>query len=125
MAHAVLDKFEREGQCWGSQAAATGNNAQQTAHVEFTPAAADTAALAPPAGRWRAVACGTVPVAGSLTCGPHRICPQPVPFAPLSFAGLFIGAEQGTELLQLAVRRDVGDLSVAHRIYDRMTSMRR
>ncbi|PRW56853.1 pentatricopeptide repeat superfamily isoform A [Chlorella sorokiniana] len=39
--------------------------------------------------------------------------------------GLFIGVEQGTELLQLAVRRDVGDLSVAHRIYDRMATVQR
>ena len=36
----------------------------------------------------------------------------------MAVAGLFIDVDNGSELLQLAVRRDVGDLSVAHRIWE-------
>lgn len=35
-------------------------------------------------------------------------------------AGLFVDVESGTELMQLSVRRDVGDLSVAHKLWDLM-----
>jgi hypothetical protein len=41
----------------------------------------------------------------------------PPPWTP---AGLFVDVENGSEVLLLAVRRDVGDLSLAHRIYDSM-----
>lgn len=40
-------------------------------------------------------------------------------------AGLFVDVENGTEVLQLAVRRDVADLSLAHRIYDNMRATQR
>lgn len=39
--------------------------------------------------------------------------------------GLFVDVENGTEVLQLAVRRDVADLSLAHRIYDNMRATQR
>ena len=42
-----------------------------------------------------------------------------------AFAGLFIDVENGTEVLLLAVRRDVGDLSLAHRVYDSMRKTQR
>ncbi|KAL4427822.1 hypothetical protein ABPG75_001911 [Micractinium tetrahymenae] len=39
--------------------------------------------------------------------------------------GLFVDVENGTEVLLLAVRRDVADLSLAHRIYDNMRATQR
>lgn len=54
--------------------------------------------------------CSAVPI-------PPRPTPQTYPHNP---AGLFVDVEHGTELLMLAVRRDVGDLSLAHRVYDSM-----
>ncbi|EFN58052.1 hypothetical protein CHLNCDRAFT_50745 [Chlorella variabilis] len=39
--------------------------------------------------------------------------------------GLFVDVEHGTEVLMLAVRRDVGDLSLAHRIFDNMRKTHR
>lgn len=38
---------------------------------------------------------------------------------------MFIDVENGTEVLLLAVRRDVGDLSLAHRVYDSMRKTQR
>ena len=52
-----------------------------------------------------------------LLCCANAPTPQTYPHNP---AGLFVDVEHGTELLMLAVRRDVGDLSLAHRVYDSM-----
>ena len=45
--------------------------------------------------------------------------------SPCTAAGLFIDVENGTEVLLLAVRRDVADLSLAHRVYDSMRKTQR
>lgn len=66
-----------------------------------------------------------VQVAGRLHGTLHGPVPTQ-PAAPLpSPAGLFVDVENGTEVLQLAVRRDVADLSLAHRIYDNMRATQR
>lgn len=54
---------------------------------------------------------------------PASSAPYPLPVSAFPLwtpAGLFVDVENGSEVLLLAVRRDVGDLSLAHRIYDSM-----
>lgn len=60
-----------------------------------------------------------------LLAAPQSALISAAPSSHTPVTGLFIGVEQGTELLLLAVRRDVGDLSVAHRVYDRMATTQR
>lgn len=67
---------------------------------------------------------GVKPEENAPTPTPHPPPSTPPP-SPAPAPGLFLDVPTGTQLLLLAVRRDVGDLSLAHRIYDGMHATQR
>jgi hypothetical protein len=109
VAHAVLDAFDRQGGAWGW-------GSQPTLHCCCC---WDCCCCCPPGSK----AASLCLAAACCAACPAHAHPPPTPARPR--AGLFVDVENGSEVLVLAVRRDVADLSLAHRVYDNMRATQR